>query len=177
MKSNNLGELYKKKVEAVHRQLAQEMVTISKQLGVKFRDEAAVRTPVDMGDLREKWAVMPVEKKEDKYIISITNPAEYAAYVEFGYMQRPGMILKMKEVKGKLRFIKFLGYSAKYGLGDPKGKAKPDEDGNIVIITRKRFIKGRFMAREALEDMKKKHWPRAKKYLLTKMKKTWETVK
>lgn len=177
MKNNNLAKLYKKKVEAVHRQITLDMVTISKQLGVKFRDEAAARTPVDMGDLKQKWAMMPVEKIENKYIISIANPAKYAAYVEFGYMQRPGMILKMKEVKGKLRFIKFLGYSAKYRLGDPTGKAKPDEDGNIVIVTRKRFIKGRFMAREALEEMKEKHWPKAKKHLLTKMKKTWEEVK
>ena len=169
--------MYKRKVETIHKQLAQEMVTISKQLGETFVTETKERTPVDMGDLRAKWAAMPVEKKGDKYIIKITNPAEYAAYVEFGYMQRPGMILKMKEVKGKLRFVKFLGYSQKYGLGDPTGKAEPDEDGNVVIVTRKRFIKGRFMARDALEVMKKKHWSKAKKYLLTQMKKTWETVK
>lgn len=87
------------------------------------------------------------------------------------------MILKMKEERGKLRFLKFLGYSKKYGLGDPTGKAEPDEEGNVIIVTRKRFIKGRFMAREALEAMKTKHWPGAKKYLLAKMKATWETVK
>ena len=177
MKNKNLGEMYKKIVEALHRQMAQEMVAIAGQLGQKFRDEAAVRTPVDMGDLRAKWAVMPYEKKADKYIITITNPAEYAAYVEFGYMQRPGMILKMKEVKGKLRFIQFLGYSKTFKLGNPTGKVEPDEKGELVIITRKRFIEGRFMARDALEEMKKTHWPKAKKYLLTKMKKAWEAAK
>lgn len=177
MKSNNLGATYKKKVEAIQRMMAEEMVTRAKQLGVKFRDEAAMRTPVDAGDLRAKWAVMPVEKKEDKYIIRITNSAEYAAYVEFGYMQRPGMILEMKVERGKLRFKKFLGYSPKYKLGDPTSKVTPDKDGKVVIITRKRFIKGRFMAREALEEMKKTHWPKVKKYLLKKMKETWEKAK
>lgn len=173
----NFCQAYKNKVEAIHQQLTQDMVIISKQLAVKFRDEAAMRTPVDMGDLRAKWAIMPVNKIKNEYIISITNPAEYAAYVEFGYMQRPGMILKMKEERGKLRFLNFLGYSQKYKMGDPTGKAKPDEEGNVVIVTRKRFIKGRFMARGALEEMKTKHWPGAKKYLLAKMKATWETVK
>lgn len=177
MTKGNLGEMYKRKVEAIHRQMAEEMVTIAKQLGQKFRDEAAVRTPVDQGDLREKWAVMPVEKKENKYIITITNPAEYAAYVEFGYMQRPGMILRMKEIRGKLRFIEFLGYSKTFKMGEPTGKAQPDEKGEVIIITRKRFIEGRFMARDALEEMNKTHWPKAKKYLLTKMKKAWEGVK
>lgn len=176
MKTNNLGEMYKKKIEAMHSRMAQDMMTISAQLGQKFRDEAAIRTPVDQGDLREKWATRPVERKGNKYIISITNPAEYAAYVEFGYMQRPGMILKMKAVKGKLRFIQFLGYAKSFKLGDATGKAKPDNRGELVIITRKRFIKGRFMARGALEEMKKTHWPKAKKYLLAKMKKTWEAT-
>lgn len=169
----NMCEQYKKKIEQIHNQIAQDLIIGAKQLGQKLRDEIAGRTPVDMGDLRAKWAVMPVEKQGNRYIIRVTNPAEYAAYVEFGYMQRPGMILKMKEEKGKLRFVKFLGYSAKYGIGDPTGKVKPDADGNYTIITRKRFIKGRFMAREGLKVTKKKHWPKLQKYLLDKAKKAW----
>ena len=176
MSKGNVGELYKQKVEAVHKQMAEEMITICKQLGQKLRDETAARTPVDHGDLREKWAVMPVEKKEDKYIISITNPAKYAAYVEFGYMQRPGMRLKMKEVNGKLRFVQFLGYARQYKLGETTGKAQPDKDGYIVIITRKRFIPGRFMARQGLEETKKTHWPKVKRYLLKRMKRNWEAL-
>lgn len=177
MSKKNIAAQYKKKIEDIHKKLAEEMVTASKQLGQKLRDETATRTPVDMGDLRAKWAIMPVEKKGNKYIISITNPAEYAAYVEFGYMQRPGMILKMREEKGKLRFVEFLGYSKKYKLGDPTGKAEPNEKGELIIVTRKRFIKGRFMAREGLEETKRTHWPKLKKYLLAKMKKIWEDGK
>lgn len=177
MKTNNMGEAYKRKVEAIHRMMAEEMIKLSMQLGQKFRDEAAVRTPVDQGDLRAKWAVMPVEKKENKYIIAITNPAEYAAFVEFGYMQRPGMILRMKEIQGKLRFIEFLGYSKTYKTGEPTGKVQPDAKGEVVIVTRKRFIEGRFMARAALDEMKKTHWPKAKKHLLKQMKQMWENVK
>ena len=83
----------------------------------------------------------------------------------------------MKEEKGKLRFIKFLGYSKKYRLGDPTDKVEPNEKGEVIIVTRKRFIKGVFMAREALEVTKEKHWPKLKKRMLARMKKAWEDVK
>ncbi len=174
--SDNLGKQYQKKLKNVHKKLTEEMITVCRQIGEKLRDETVERTPVDQGDLRAKWAVMPVEKKEDKYIIAITNPAKYAAYVEFGYMQRPGMRLKMKEVNGKLRFVQFLGYARQYKLGEPTGKAQPDKDGYIVIITRKRFIPGRFMARDGLKETKEKHWPKARKHLLKKMQKIWEAT-
>lgn len=177
MKPKNIVAQYKKNIEKIHAQIAKELIIGAMQLGQKLRDEIAERTPVDMGDLRAKWAVMPVEKQGNRYIIRVTNPAEYAAYVEFGYMQRPGMILKMIEEKGKLRFVKFLGYSAKYGIGDPTGKVEPDKDGYYTIITRKRFIKGQFMAREGLKVTKEKHWPKLEKYLLKRIKNAWESVK
>ena len=173
MKTNNICETYRKRIEKIHRQIVTDMVQAANQLGQKLRDETVMRTPVDNGDLREKWALMPVEKIGNKYIIRITNPAEYAAFVEFGYMQRPGMILKMKEVGGKLRFEKFLGYAKSYKMGDPTGKVPPDENGFVTIVTRKRFIKGRFMAREGLEVTRDKHWPKLRKYLLARMKDTW----
>lgn len=175
MKNDNVATQYQKKIETLHKKIAEMMVTAAKQLGDKLIEETMIRTPTDKYDLRNKWALNPVEKLGDKYIISITNPAEYGAYVEFGYMQRPGMILKMKEdKKGKLRFVKFLGYSSAYKLGDPTGKVEPDKDGFVVIITRKRFIKGHFMAREGLRATKKKYYPKLKKHLLKQMKKSWE---
>ncbi len=174
MKKGNIAGEYRKKVLAIHRKIAGELVRAAKQLGQVLLDETRERTPADQGDLRMKWAQMPVEKKGDRYFIKITNPAQYAAFVEFGYMQRPGMILKMKEDgKGRLRFVEFLGYSAKYGLGEPTGKVPPDKDGYVTIITRKRFIAGRFMAREGLRVTKETHWPQLKRYILARMKKTW----
>lgn len=176
-KGKNIAAQYRDKVNELHERIAQEIVTASKQLGEKFRAEVVKRTPADQGDLKLKWALMPVQKVENRYIITLTNPAEYAAYVEFGYMQRPGMILRMKVDGSKLRFKKFLGYSRKYRLGDPTDKAMPDEKGEVVIVTRKRFIKGRFMARDGLEETKKTHWPKLKKYLLATMKRIWEKGK
>ena len=174
--SRNIAEQYRRRVEAVHRKLAEEMATAARQLGEKLREETVERTPGDNGDLRDKWAQMPPEKKGDRWIIKITNPAEYAAYVEFGYMQRPGMILKMHEERGKLRFQRFLGYASKYGLGAPTGRVPPDEDGNVVIVTRKYFIEGKFMAREGLKVTQETHWPRLRAYLLRRMRETWERV-
>lgn len=169
MKTANAGELYKKKIEKLRRTLPELYARISEKLQEEMLAETIERTPGDEGDLRDSWAAMPIEKSGTKYMIKITNPKEYAAYVEFGYMQRPGMILKMKEVKGKLRFVKFLGYSAKYGLGDPTGKVPTDEDGNVVIVTRKRFIKGHFMARDALDVMKEKWSNNYKRRILKAM--------
>lgn len=174
MKGRNIITDYRRRIEAMHREIADEMVAAARQLGEVLLGETKQRTPVDMGDLRAKWAAMPVERIGQRYIIRITNPAEYAAYVEFGYMQRPGMILKMRESAGRLRFVKFLGYARAYRLGDPTGKVPPDEDGFVTIITRKRFIKGRFMAREGLKVTAEKHWPRLKSYLLGRMKRRWE---
>lgn len=177
MSNKNIGDKYKAMIQEVHKKMAEEMTKAARQLGEKLRDETVIRTPGDRGDLKAKWALMPFEKKGDKYVISITNPAEYAAYVEFGYMQRPGMILKMKEINGKLRFVKMLGYANKYKLGDPTGKVPPDKDGFVTIVTRKRFIKGQFMAREGLRVTKEEHWPKVKAYIFKEILKTIRKAK
>lgn len=174
MKARNIAEQYSQKIAAVHQRLGEEFARGAAQLSIKFKDEAVVRTPVDQGDLRLKWANMPIEKVGSRYIITITNPANYAAFVEFGYMQRPGMILKMREERGKLRFVQFLGYSDNYELGAPSGKAMTDDDGFVVIKTRKRFIEGRFMAREALKITQEKHWPKLRAHILRQLKATMQ---
>lgn len=35
--------------------------------------------------LREGWMVSDVKRQGDRYVVEISNPAEYASYVEYGY--------------------------------------------------------------------------------------------
>ena len=59
----------------------------------------------------------------------------------------------MEERQGKMRFLAALGITKKYKIGDPdKSELKPRVPGKpFVIVTRDRFIKGRFMARHGIE--------------------------
>lgn len=46
------------------------------------------RTPVQTGNLREKWTASEVSRQGDTYSISVYNNEEYAVYVEFGHRTR-----------------------------------------------------------------------------------------
>ncbi|MCK9453275.1 MAG: hypothetical protein M0Q90_16380 [Bacteroidales bacterium] len=119
------------------------------------------RTPVDYGALRLGFDDSNAKKIGNVYKFNIentatskgANPALYAAHIEWGYKQKPGMILKMRMESGRLRFVEFMGYSFAYGTGDPTGKAEPDEDGNYIIVTRKRDIKGKHMVKDSLYEL------------------------
>ena len=42
------------------------------------------------GTLRDAWTSSEVRKEGANYVIEITNPSEYASYVEYGHRQQPG---------------------------------------------------------------------------------------
>ena len=115
----------------------------------------AERTPVDFGVLREGWARhSTMENAGEKVIFHIYNPADYAAHIEYGYHQKPGMILQMEQRMGRLRFVKCLGHTFKVGSGEPTGKAQPDENGMYTIVTRKRYIPGHHMLKDSIDEFK-----------------------
>lgn len=116
----------------------------------------AESTPVDFGVLREGWSRhSAMENQGEKIIFHIYNPADYAAHVEYGYHQKPGMILQMEMRMGRLRFVKYLGHTFKVGSGDPTGKAEPDDNGLYTIVTRKRYIPGHHMLKDSVDEFKK----------------------
>lgn len=116
----------------------------------------AERTPVDFGVLREGWAKHSTfTPGESKVVMTIYNPADYAAHIEYGYKQKPGMILKMKMHMGRLRFVEYLGHTFKVGTGNPTGHAEPDEDGYYTIVTRKRVIPGKHMVADSVAELKR----------------------
>ena len=60
------------------------------------------------GTLRGAWMIQPIEKQGDQYIVTVSNPTQYASYVEYGHRQTPGRYvpalgksLKANWVKGR----------------------------------------------------------------------------
>lgn len=43
------------------------------------------RTPVDTGELRRNWAVGPVVRQGNSFVVELSNNTEYASFVEFGH--------------------------------------------------------------------------------------------
>jgi hypothetical protein len=114
--------------------------------------EVKEHTPVDYGALREGFeAHSSIDETGNGYVLRIVNPADYALHVEWGYLQKGGMILQMRMERGRLRFKEFLGRASKWGRGPSTGKAQPDANGDYVIVTRERKIPGVHMVSNAME--------------------------
>ena len=125
------------------------------------------RTPVDYGFLRtafssssrvdffERGAMITIDAKgskgTDEVSGAVRNPADYAAHVEYGYDQRPNMIIKMKFVRGRYRFAGYFGMSkGRKNDDDEERDPEPDE---FVFVTKARHIPGRFMVRNSITEM------------------------
>ena len=115
-------EKFAKKIDQLNRtflgQIAQECT-----IDIK-RD-----TPVDTGNLRARWEVSPVGKKELIYYVTIFNPAEYASFVEDGHYTT-GEGVKKRWVPGRWQGKKF--------IYDPNAKTG--------MLLKSKFIQGRHMA-------------------------------
>ena len=81
-------------------QLEEFLESCSKELAARLIAKVVKRTPVSQhkgGTLRRGWTgernenatkyaqSLPVEHVGNKYVIEITNPVEYASYVEYGH--------------------------------------------------------------------------------------------
>lgn len=58
------------------------------------------------GTLRRGWFVGPAIKDGDVYKIEISNPVEYASYVEYGHRQTPGRYVPALGCKLKKNWVK-----------------------------------------------------------------------
>lgn len=45
-------------------------------------------TPVDTGLLRASWTIGEVQRVGNSLVVTISNPTEYASFVEYGHMTR-----------------------------------------------------------------------------------------
>lgn len=85
-------------------------VKLLSELAARYIRHVKQLTPVDSGQLRKGWSMQNTELDGSR-AITITNPTEYAEYVEYGHLQEPGRYvpklgkrLKKSWVKG--RFFK-----------------------------------------------------------------------
>lgn len=106
---------FQKKLQKLEKDRTEFCERCSKQLAGRLLAFAVKRTPVGVkandseewdgyvgGTLRRNWTggkntsavayanSLPVYKNGDNYTIIVSNPTEYASYVEFGHRQTPG---------------------------------------------------------------------------------------
>ena len=60
----------------------------TKDLAARLFASVKRRTPSVTGNLRRGWTVGEIRHEGNDYIIDITNPVEYATYVEYGHRTR-----------------------------------------------------------------------------------------
>ncbi len=102
--------------------------------GMKALAQAKRLTPVDTGNLRNKWELSSVFRRGDELYVVIFNPTEYASFVEEGHMQRA------RWVPGK-----WVGNTFEYIPGHDEG----------MMLTNK-WIPGAHMARISINNVARK---------------------
>ena len=103
------------------------------EMGLRALAQVKPLTPVDTGNLRERWELSQVFRKGDSLYIVIFNPVEYASFVEDGHMQRA-------------RFVpgSFLGGKFEYIKGYPMG-----------MVLSNKWIPGHHMARISINKIER----------------------
>ena len=71
------------------------------EMGLRAMAQTKKLTPVDTGNLRNRWQLSKVTRKGDYLIIALYNTAEYASFVEEGHRQTrrflPGVLSSGKK--------------------------------------------------------------------------------
>ena len=85
-------------------QLKEEIGQSTKRIGVQALRTLKTNTPVDTGTLRKAWTAEGPSVSGGGWVIKVSNPTEYASYVERGHRTRggknwvPGQFLDRKSV-------------------------------------------------------------------------------
>ena len=69
-------------------QLKKEIGQSTKRIGVQAIRTLKINTPVDTGALRKAWTVEGPSVSGGGWVIRVSNPTEYASYVESGHRTR-----------------------------------------------------------------------------------------
>ena len=69
-------------------QLKKEIGQSAKRIGVQAIRTLKINTPVDTGALRKAWTVEGPSVSGGGWVIRVSNPTEYASYVESGHRTR-----------------------------------------------------------------------------------------
>ena len=69
-------------------QLKKEIGQSTKRIGVQAIRTLKTNTPVDTGTLRKAWTVEGPSVSGGGWVVKVSNPTEYASYVENGHRTR-----------------------------------------------------------------------------------------
>lgn len=71
-------------------QLKEEIGQSTKRIGVQALRTLKTNTPVDTGTLRKAWTAEGPSASGEGWVVKVSNPTEYASYVERGHRTRGG---------------------------------------------------------------------------------------
>ena len=119
-----------KQVQKQHEKFIRDFL---KQMGMRCLAQTKKLTPVDTGNLRNRWELSEVFRRGDELYVVLFNPVEYASFVEDGHMQRN-------------RFVpgSFLGGKFEYIPGYPMG-----------MVLSNKWIPGYHMARISITKIER----------------------
>lgn len=106
----------------------------AKDIAGRLLAKVKKRTPVIYGNLRSAWAVLPVEKRGNEYIVTVINGLQYASYVEYGHRQQPGRF-----IPGHWEGERFM--------------YDPNAEGGMVL--KDSWVEGRFMLRISAQEIER----------------------
>ena len=128
------------------------------EMGMRALAQTKKLTPVDTGNLRNRWELSQVYRKDDSLYIVLFNPVEYASFVEDGHMQRrrflPIQYLEDSPANAKM----VASIKQKYG-DDAKG-----------VMLQDKWIPGHHMARISISKIEREIPKRYEKALKQFMK-------
>jgi hypothetical protein len=143
-----------KEVQKQHEVFIRNFLT---EMGMRALAQTKKLTPVDTGNLRNRWELSQVFRKGDSLYIVLFNPAEYASHVEDGHMQRR-RFLPIEYLDSPASAKMVASIKQKYGE-DAKG-----------IMLQDKWIPGHHMARISISKIEREIPKRYEKALQQFMK-------
>lgn len=143
-----------KQVQKQHEVFLRKFLT---EMGMRALAQTKKLTPVDTGNLRNRWELSQVFRKGDSLYIVLFNPAEYASFVEDGHLQRR-RFLPIEYLDSPASAKMVASIKQKYGE-DAKG-----------IMLQDKWIPGHHMARISISKIEREIPKRYEKALQQFMK-------
>lgn len=105
------------------------------EMGMRAIAQTKKLTPVDTGELRNKWELSEVYRKGDSLYVVLFNPQIYASFVEDGHMQHKRFlpIKYLQQSKASQPYVNYL--EEKYG------------DDISGVMLHEKWVPGHHMAR------------------------------
>ena len=103
------------------------------EMALKALSRTKKRTSVLTGDLRKQWMLSQIRKNGSNLEITLSNPLEYASWVEFGHR------VKKHFVPGRWQGNRFI--------------YNPDSETGVMMGVKTSWVEGKFMATISLKEI------------------------